>query len=264
MKKKTILLCLVIALMATSFIGCSKDANTLRISTNAEFPPWENLEDGKIVGFDADFAALLAEKLGMEYKFYNMKFESVIAAITAGTSDIAISALTITESRKKSVDFSVPYYQTSQILMVRSNDTVFTGTTKAELDEQLKNKKVGVCEGYTGVFYAEGAEGEDGFDGIEGADIKVYSKVSLAAEDLKNGNIDVIIMDDTVAKEVASSDTYKDVIKVIDVALTTEYYAVALKKGNTELKDKIDKAINELKAAGKLDELFDKWEISHN
>ncbi len=260
---KKILCLLISVLMIASFASCAKkDENTLIVATNAEFPPWESLDNGKVVGFDADLINLIGEKLGMKIKFENMRFEGVIASIPSNKCDIAISGLTINDTRKKSVDFSDPYYATSQILIVRNDDTVFTGTTKAELDEQLKNKKIGVCKGFTGVAYAEGDE-EWGFVKIEGATINKYENVSLAAEDLKQKNIDVIIMDDTVAKAVVNASTNADKIKVINVALTTESYGIAVKKGNTELAEKINKALKELTEAGELDKLFERWDIAH-
>ena len=123
--------------------------------------------------------------MGMKIKFENMEFDSVLVSIASGSCDAAIAGLTINDNRKKSVDFSTPYYiGASQILIVREDDDVFTGTTKEELDEQLKNKTIGVCIAFTGEAYAE--ENEWGFKGIEGADVKVYDNASTAAEDLKN------------------------------------------------------------------------------
>lgn len=261
--KKKILVCLLIAVMAISLLaGCStKDENVLKVATNAEFPPWEFLEDGKVVGFDADLIELIAEKLGMKVKFENMEFDSVIASISSGTCDVAIAGLTINEKRSKSVDFSTPYFKgASQILIVKQDDEIFTGTSKEELDEQLKNKTIGVCQGFTGVSYANGDE-DWGFKAIEGADVKIYDNVSLAAEDLKNGTLDVIIMDDTTAFEVVAADNYKDVLKTINIALTTESYGIAVKKGNKDLKEKIDNALKELEEEGKIEELFKKWKI---
>lgn len=139
---------------------------------------------------------------------------------------------------------------------MRADDTVFTGTTAEALNEQLKNKRIAACTGFTGEFYAKGDE-EWEFEGIEGAIVTTYDNVSLAIQELKNGKVDAVIMDDSPAKFAAAANA--DAVKVIDVALTTEAYGIAIKKGNTELKEKIDGALAELKAAGKIDELIDKW-----
>lgn len=262
MKKRLIVLLVAVVMALSLFSGCTKDdENTLKVATNAEFEPWEFLEDGEIVGFDADLIKLVAEKLGMKVKFENMEFDSVLVSIASGGCDAAIAGLTINDTRKKSVDFSIPYYVgASQILIVREDDTVFTGTTKEELDEQLKNKKIGVCIAFTGEAYAKGDE-DWGFPGIEGADVKVYDNVSTAAEDLRNGTIDTIIMDDSVAYNLVESETFKGVLRVIDIPLTTEAYGIAVKKGNKALLEKIDKALKELEEEGKIEELFKKWNI---
>lgn len=281
MKKsvKIITLLIALTLALTMFAGCGKTQDTdketttdigetttvtpikLKVATNAEFKPFEFLDEStnEVIGFDVDLMNMIAEKIGAEITFENMEFDGVVASIPSGTCDVAISGLTINAARSKTVDFSVPYYEdSSQILIVKKDDTIFTGTTKAELDTQLENKRVGVCTGFTGQAYAQGDE-EWGFAGITGADVKIYDNVGLAVQDLKNGMIDAVIMDDTPAKEAATTAENADDVKVIDVALTTEAYGIAIKKGNTDLKEKIDTAIAELKAAGKIDELKTKW-----
>ncbi len=264
--KKILALVLAVALFVTCFASCSQKADengivgdTLYVATNAEFEPFESLDaDGNLVGFDIDLMNAIGKKLGYKIKFNNMEFDGVVAAV-GGDCDAAISGLTINAKRKKSVDFCDAYYSgAAQILIVGKNDTYYTGTTKAELDEQLKNQSIGVCSGFTGQFYAEGDE-EWGFKKIEGANIKVYDNVSLAIADLKNGNISTIIMDDSTAKEAAEANA--DSVKVIDVPLTVEEYGIAVKKGNDKLKEKINKAFAELKEDGTYDKLLAKYEL---
>lgn len=251
----------LIVCMLFAFAACGKkDDNVLKVATNAEFSPFEYLENNKIIGFDVDLIEQIAEKIDMMIEFQNMEFDAVLAAIESGTCDIAISGLTINEKRKKSVDFSDPYHETAQFLIVRKDDTYFTGTTKEEIDEQLKNQKIGVCIGYTGESYAKGDE-DWGYAGIEGADVKSYDNLSLAITDLNSGSIDAIIMDAPTAMDAASAEANKDKIKVIDVALTVEYYGIAVKKGNTELLEKINNALKEIKDEKKLDELKSIWEV---
>lgn len=257
--KKLLAILLMLAMLVTCFVGCG-DSNKLLVATNAEFEPFESLDkDGNPVGFDIDLMNAIAEKIGYEVKYENMEFDGVVAAVASGTTDVAISGLTINAKRSKSVNFSNPYYSgAAQILIVGKDDTYYTGTDKATLDEQLKGQKIGVCSGYTGEFYAKGDE-EWGFKKIENAKVNIYENISLAIADLKAGNINAIIMDDSVAKEAAAANA--DVAKVIDIALTVEEYGIAIAKGNDELKEKIDKALEELVKDGTVDKLLEKYDL---
>ncbi|MBE6782455.1 MAG: transporter substrate-binding domain-containing protein [Ruminococcaceae bacterium] len=263
MKKFVKVLSAVLALimMVGVFSSCGSEKEVLYVATNAEFPPFETLEDGEITGFDIDLINAIAAKLEMEVKLDNVDFDGVISAVTSGADDVAISGLTINEKRKQSVDFSDAYFKgAAQILIVAKDDTHYTGKTKAELDEQLKNQSIGVCTGFTGAAYAQGDE-EWGFKAIEGADVKIYDNISLAIADLKNGNINAIIMDDIPAKEAVATEENKNDIKCIDVALTVEEYGIAVKKGNKELLDKINQALKELEEEGELQKIADKWGV---
>lgn len=250
----TLALCMLLC-----FAGCGS-SNKLLVATNAEFEPFESLdEDGNCIGFDIDLMKAIAEKMGCEVKFENMEFDGVVAAVANETCDVSISGLTINAKRSKSVDFSDAYYSgAAQILIVAADDTYYTGTTKEELDQQLIGQKIGVCSGFTGQSYAEGDE-EWGFEGIKDAKVNIYDNVSLAIADLKSGTINAIIMDDSVAKEAAQNNS--DVAKIIDVALTVEEYGIAVKKGNTELKDKINAALKELNDDGTVDKLLEKYDL---
>ena len=250
-------------LMLAAFAGCgSKKGNVLTVATNAEFEPFEYLDkDGNATGFDIDLIKAVAEKMGYDdVKIDNMEFDGVVAAVEQGTCDVAASGLTINAKRKKSVDFSDAYYSgAAQILIVGKDDAHYTGTPKEELDDQLKNQTIGVCSGFTGQAYAEGDD-EWGFKKIDGATVKVYDNVSLAIEDMKNGVINAIIMDDSVAKEAAAQNA--DAVKVVDVDLTVEEYGIAVKKGNSELVKKVNDALKALKDEGKIDELLKKYKIA--
>lgn len=249
------------ATMLFALSACGSSSNKLIVATNAEFEPFEYLDkDGEPTGFDMDLIKAVAEKLGYDgVKIDNMEFDGVVAAVEQGSCDVAIAGLTINADRKKSVDFSTPYYEgAAQVLIVAANDSYYTGATKEEIDEQLKNQSIGVCSGFTGESYAKGDE-EWGFTAIEGANVKTYDNVSLAIEDLKNGTISAIIMDDSVAKE--SADNNSDAIKVIDVPLTVEAYGIGVKKGDSEMLDKVNKALEELTEEGKLDELMTQYGI---
>ncbi len=261
--KKIIALVLSLA-MLLCFAGCGEKADetkTLKVAINAEFEPFESIgTDGNYVGFDIDLMNAIAEKIGYTVEFDNMEFDGVIAAVSSGSCDIAISGLTINAKRSKSVDFSDAYYSgAAQILIVGADDKHFTGTTKEELDKQLEGQTIGVCSGFTGQSYVEG-DSEWGFTAVKDAKVKIYENISLAINDLKNGNVTAIVMDDSVAKEAVAQNS--DVAKVIDIPLTVEEYGIALQKGNTELKETIDGALAELVEEGKVDELLEKYELN--
>lgn len=262
-KKMKKIVAVVLALLAVClcFAGCGSKNDTLIVATNAEFEPFEYLDkDGGYTGFDIDLITAVAEKMGKKVKIDNMEFDGVVAAVSQGTCDVAASGLTINAKRSKEVDFSDAYYEgAAQIIIVPKDDTVFTGTTKEEIDKQLENKKVGVCTGFTGASYAKGDD-EWGFSGIKGADVKTYDNISLAIEDMKNGNIEVIIMDDSTAKEAAEANS--DAVKVVDVPLTVEKYGIAIKKGDDQLKKDVNKALKDLKADGTYDKLIEKYGLN--
>ena len=254
---KLLVLVLCIVCVSALFTGCAGKGDKLIVATNAEFPPFEtkNVSTDELEGFDIDLINEIAKKLGVEVEFKNMDFKAIVGSVQSGASDVSVSGMSITEERLKSVDFSEAYYNASQVAIVKNDDTVFANaTTKEAIDELLKGKKIGVCAGFTGGDYVEGSEA---FPGIEGATKKSYDNINLAVIDLQNGAIDVIIMDDVVAKKAASRN--KDSVKVIDVALSTEQYGIAIGKNDAELKGKIDKALQELKEEGFIDSLIRKW-----
>ena len=259
--KKIAALLTAAVLLVGSLAGCSgNDKTKLTVATNAEFAPWESIEDGEYVGADMDIIRAIADKLGMEVEIQNMEFEAVLSSLVSKTCDVAISGLTVTSKRAEQVDFTDAYYKVSQVLIVRSDDTVFTGTTKAELDEQLKGKKIGVCTGYTAQQYVEGDPNWP-FETIENATAVIYDNISLAIQGLKDKAVDVVMMDDPVAKEAAAADQNKDAVKVIDVQLTNERYAIGIQKGDTELMERVNQALKELREEGKLAEILENYDM---
>ncbi len=178
----------------------SKDQ--LVVATNAAFEPFEYMEGDFYYGIDMEIAAKLADHLGKELVIQNMDFDSVCLSVGQQKCDIAMAGLTIKEDRKEYVNFSVPYYNAAQKLIVKSNDTSFDNcTTVVEVENILKEKgdsiKIGVQIGTTGQFYCEGDESW-GFTGFPATTIG-YKNGSLAVQDLINNNIDYVIIDSAPA-----------------------------------------------------------------
>ena len=262
---KILALTLAAVMCLFAFAACTEktdnenEAATLKVATNAEFEPFEFKDaDGNIVGFDVDLIKAIAELQSFSYEFSDMKFEAVLAAVSSEKCDIGLSGLTINETRKKAVDFTEPYYQVGQLLIVPANDTTFNGTTAEQLTEQLKNKKVGGCNGYTGLAFIQG-DADFGYTAIEGLEAVGYDGAAAGVADLINGKLDAFILDAPVAKELVAENA--DAVKLIEIPLTFEEYALAVQKGNTELLDKLNAGLKTLKENGKLDEMIAKWDL---
>ena len=248
MKLKKIVSVLLAAACVFSLAACgskessedSSEKETLVMATNAEFPPYEYHEGDDIVGIDAEFAAAIAEKLGMELKIEDMAFDSIIPAVTAGKADIGVAGMTVTEDRLESVNFSDTYATATQVVIVKE-DSDITGP------DDLAGKTVGVQLGTTGDIYASD---------IEDATVEQYNKGFEAVQALTQGKIDAVIIDGEPAKEFVKE---AEGLKILDEAFTEEEYAIAIAKDNTDLEEKINDALGELKDSGKLDEIIAKY-----
>ena len=222
----------------------SSDAagGTLVMATNAEFPPYEYYEGENVVGIDADIAAAVADKLGMELKIEDMAFDSIIPAVTSGKADIGLAGMTVTEDRLENVDFSDTYATASQMIIVKE-DSEIAGP------DDLKGVTVGVQLGTTGDIYVSDLE-------ADGTTVERYNKGFEAVQALSQGKIDAVVIDGEPAKTFVSET---EGLKILDEAFTVEEYAIAVKKGNTELLDKVNGALETLKDNGTLDEIVAKY-----
>jgi len=184
----------------------SKDQ--LVVATNAAFEPFEYMKGDKYYGVDMEIAALLAEYLGKELVISNMDFEAVCLSVGQGKADIAMAGLTIKEDRKQYVNFSDKYYDAAQMIIVKASDKRFDNCKTVEDVEAVLNSlpsttKVGVQNGTTGQFYVEGDE-EWGFTGFNVQTVG-YKSGSLAVQDMLNGNIDFVIIDEAPAHRIAQA-----------------------------------------------------------
>lgn len=211
----------------------------LTVGTNAEFPPFEYVDDnGEADGFDMALCKAIGEKLGVEVKIENMEFASLVSSI-GSKIDIAAAGMTVTDERKESVDFSNPYYEAVQYVIVSADSDIATA-------DDLKDKTIGVQLGTTGDFIAEGYT----------SNVAQYNKAVDAVNDLVNGKVDVVIVDKNPA--LVFETKFEGKVKAIEGAqfgFETEEYAIALPKGDTALADAVNGAIDELKADGTFDEL---------
>ena len=169
------------------------------MATNAAFPPFEYKKGDKFTGVDVQIAYNLAQALGKNLFVYDMEFDSIIASVKSGESDIGMAGMTVNETRLTQVNFATPYYSSAQVISVRASDTTFDGcTTAAEVEAILaaktKDYKVGTQNGTTGYMYTAGDEGF-GYDGFKNLTTNGYTTGALAMKDLSNGKIDAVILD---------------------------------------------------------------------
>ena len=222
--------------------GTEYPNGTLTMATNAQFEPYEYYDGDKIVGIDVDIAQAIADELGMELEIEDIAFDSIIPEIVSGKADMALAGMTVTEDRKASVDFSDTYATASQMIIVKE-DSEIAGP------DDLKGVTVGVQLGTTGDIYVSDLE-------ADGTTVERYNKGFEAVQALSQGKIDAVVIDGEPAKTFVSET---EGLKILDEAFTVEEYAIAVKKGNTELLDKVNGALETLKDNGTLDEIVAKY-----
>lgn len=210
-------------------------------ATNAEFPPYEYHEGDAVVGIDAEIADYIGEQLGLEVQCEDMAFDSIIPAVVSGKADLGIAGMTVDPDRLENVNFSDPYVNAGQVIIVAD------GSDIASADD-LAGKTIGVQLGTTGDQYVT--------ENITDATVERYNKGFEAVQALSQGKIDAVVIDGEPAKTFVSES---EGLKILDEAFTVEEYAIAVKKGNSELLDKINTALESLKDNGTLDEIVAKY-----
>lgn len=238
---------LAAGVLALSLIGCGGKSSgetvqegKLIMATNAEFPPYEFYEGDKVVGIDAEMAAAVADKLGLELQIEDMQFDAIITAVTSGKADIGAAGMTVTPDREKNVAFSDTYATASQVVIVKTGSDI-------KSPDDLTGKKIGVQLGTTGDIYA---------GDIEGATIERYNKGFEAVQSLQTDKIEAVIIDEQPAKVFVEQN---EGIEILPDKFTEEEYAIAVAKDNTALVEKINGALKELKESGELDKIVAKY-----
>lgn len=247
---KKILCSLLAVLTLFSLTACGKKAayaneGYLTMSTNAEFPPYEYHDGGQIVGIDAEVAAAIAKKLGLELKIEDMEFDSVIPAVQTGKADIGMAGLTVTEDRQAIVDFSTSYATGVQVIIVPEGSPI---TTADDLFDNVGTYHVGVQLSTTGDIYCSDDLGEE--------NVERYPKGADAVMALTSNKIDCVVIDNEPAKAFVAANPG---LKILDTEYVTEDYAIATNKSNTPLTEAVNKALEELIADGTVQTIIDKY-----
>ncbi|MCI2035718.1 MAG: basic amino acid ABC transporter substrate-binding protein [Oscillospiraceae bacterium] len=246
-KLKALLAVALAAAMIVPFAACSKNSDTVTMSTNAEFEPFEYKDNDKIVGIDVEIANKIASKLGKKLKINDVAFDSLVTELKSGKCDFVAAGMSVTDDRKVNADFSDPYFDATQSIIVLKGSPIKTRT-------DLNGKKVGVQQGTTGDTFCTN---EDGKSDIKVGSVQRFNKGADAVTDLLNGKLDAVVIDDFPAQKFVSKNSGK--IEKLQDALTVEHYAIAVKKGNTELLNTINGVLKDMKSSGDLDKLISKY-----
>lgn len=244
MKRKILMLVSLLVLLSLVLAACTAPSTKVRVATEAAYPPFEMVDEQtkELIGFDIELMKAVSEKAGFEVEFLNTPFDPLLAGIATCQFDAAISAITITEDRAKQFNFSDPYVTAGQIITVRLDNTDIV------TPENLAGKTVGVQLSTTGQIEVEK---------IAGATVRPYDTVDLAFLDLINGQVDAVVAD--LAPSANYVNQSKDKIKFSGDVFTTENYGIGVCKTNTELLEKVNKALAELEKDGTLAALKEKW-----
>mgnify|MGYP000544837125 FL=1 len=214
----------------------------LIMSTNAAFPPYEMTTDsGEFEGIDIETAQAIADKLGLELQIDDMDFDAALLAVQQGKSDMVMAGVTVTDERQNVMDFTDSYATGIQSIIVKEDSDI------ASVDD-LAGKKIGTQRGTTGYLYCSDDFGDE--------NVVAYDDGLTAVQMLNNGQVDCVVIDNAPAKEFVAANPG---LKLLDTAYVEESYAIGIGKGNTELKDAINTALEELKADGTLQAIVDKY-----
>ena len=257
--RKRFILSIVAFLVISIIAGCSggkevsgnskkvsdrvKSSKVLKIGFEGTYPPFNYLDDKqKYQGFDVDISNELAKRLGVKAEFVATKWDSLIGGLKSDKFDIIIGQMTVTEERKKSVDFTDPYVVTGSVLVTRED------TDDIKKLEDIKGKKVGVGGGTT---FEEVAKS------VDGANVKLYKTVNDYVQDLTNKRLDVIINDQLLMSYNIKENNLP--LKITSDVLNKDEIGMAIKKGNEDFLKEMNKSLAEMKDDGTYNEIYKKW-----
>ena len=228
--------CLLFLVMVLLLTGCGKNDNDLVMVTEAGFPPYEFYENGKVVGVDIEIANEIAKELNKNLVIKDIAFDSIINELKSGKADFAAAGMSITEDRLKEVDFTIEYIVSEQVVVVKNDSQI------NNIDD-IKDKTISVQLGTVADQYVT--------KNYKEAKVNRLKKFLVAAEDVKNNKSDCIVMDKLPALELVKKNPE---LRILDGTLFEDKYGMAVKKGNKELLDQINKVLERLISEGKIEE----------
>ncbi|MFY9188636.1 MAG: basic amino acid ABC transporter substrate-binding protein [bacterium] len=266
--KKLLTWCLVLVVaVALVLTGCSPkpaeqgngaeaEKKVLKWGTNAAFPPFESVNaKGEVEGFDKDLADVIGEELGVEMEVVDTAFETLFAGLEAKKFDMVIAGITIKADRMLKMDFSDPYYEAGQVIVVR------TDYDEIDDEQDFAGKRIGVQIATTADdFVSDMKDGKEDYEGkaIDIKEIKRYDNYPQAFLDLQHGNIEAVVVDEPVGKAYVKE--HGDKVKLVsEEPFIKELTAIAFRKGDTELVEKVNAVLKKIKEDGTYDKMYDKW-----
>ena len=240
--KKIVLVCFLSFLSVFFISGCSfKNSDELVLATEAGFAPYEFYQDGEIVGVDIDIAKEIVKELNKKLVVKDVSFDFLINEVKSGKADFAAAGISITEERKKQVDFTDEYTVSNQVVIVKKESSITNFS-------ELKNKKIAVQLGTVADLYVS--------DNYPKATLVQHKKYLSAVEDVKANKADCLITDELPAKEIVKENPE---LRIMDGILFQDRYGMIVQKGNDELRKQINKVLKRLIADGTIDKLVLKY-----
>lgn len=228
-------------------VAAAPPAKVYVVGTDAAYAPFESQnEKGEIVGMTIDMLSAVASKAGVEIKFVNTPWEGIFNSLQQGDRDILASSITITDERKQTMDFTNPYFDAYQLIAVKAN-------SKVSKFDDLKKLKVGVQTGTTGDEVVTKQQGKNS------TNIKRFESTPLALKELEAGGVDAVVADNGVVINYVTNNPGAKFKTVSDKAFAPEQYGFAVKKGNAELLEKLNKGLADIKADGSYDKIYAKY-----
>ena len=232
---------------AASVAAAPPPAKVYAVGTDAAYAPFESQnEKGEIVGLTVDVVTAVAKKAGIEVKFVNTPWEGIFNSLAQGDRDMLASSITITDERKQTMDFTNPYFDAYQLIAVKA-------TSKVSKFDDLKKLKVGVQTGTTGDEVVTKQQGKNS------TNIKRFESTPLALKELEAGGVDAVVADNGVVINYVTNNPGAKFKTVSDKAFAPEQYGFAVKKGNAELLEKLNKGLADIKADGSYEQIYAKY-----
>jgi arginine/lysine/histidine/glutamine transport system substrate-binding/permease protein len=232
----------VIASLPLASSAVAEDQKELTFATDPTYPPFEFQKGSELVGFDIDLINAVGKAAHFTAKLESVPFDGIVPALKSNSYDGAVAAMVMTDERKKSIDFSVPYFKTGAVILVREDDASIKGK------DDLKGKRIAV---EIGSAFAELAAK------IPDAKVSTYSGSNAPLIELQNGNVDAVLGDEIASQHAAESGATKG-IKMLPGLISSDFYAIGFPKGSTNI-DRVNAGIKQVMESGEYARLYKKW-----